>query len=139
MLRPVTITVALCLLMLYGACMLNSCGGYIATVKRAEATRDEDCTRTPTRTIILGKEFPPSATIDLVYDQHDLKTTQYEFIGEVTVMYTLIWWAECAERHIVEQAQKRGANAVIIGHSQVVGDDNSYYGLSLTGRLIRYK
>lgn len=139
MLRPVTKTVALCLLMLYGVCMLNSCGGAITTVKRAEATRIEDCTILPSRTIVLGKEFPMTASIDVVYDQHDLKNVQYEFIGEVTVIYVSVWWANCAERHVVEQSQRRGANTVIIGDARIVGYDNGSDGFSLTGRLIRYK
>lgn len=72
-------------------------------------------------------------------DQHDLKNVQYEFIGEVTVIYVSVWWANCAERHVVEQSQRRGANAVIIGDARIVGYDNGSDGFSLTDRLIRYK
>lgn len=139
MVRPMIKTVLPCLLTLCVVCMVNSCGGTITTVKRAEATRVEDCTILPSRTIALGKEFPVTATIDIVYDQHDLKSTQYEFIGEVTVIYASVWWANCAERHVVEQSQRRGANAVIIGDARIVGYDNGSDGFSLTGRLVRYK
>ncbi|MBL7991360.1 MAG: hypothetical protein JNN25_07975 [Candidatus Kapabacteria bacterium] len=110
-----------------------------STIKRAEETRAADCAIKPTRIIVIGKEFAPTAIVDIVYDQHDIKAPQYEFTGEVTVTYNSIWSVDCAERHIMEYAQKRGANAVIIGNSHIVGSDNSSDGFFLTGRLIRYK
>lgn len=123
--------------------VLSACSGNTTTtIKRAVEARAEDCTISPERTVILGNSFPTTATIEIVYDQHDLKSTQYEFSGEVSVMYreVLSVPAACAERQIAELAKKRGANAVIVGKSTFLGNDSSLnYGFSLTGRLIRYK
>jgi hypothetical protein len=111
----------------------------ISHIKRAETLKEADCLQdVPLRMFIVGKEFAATTAVDVFYDQHDISEQQYEFFGEIIVMYSAQAGTGepiCAERYLVEQAKRRGANAVIIRSAGFT----DFVQFSLTGRLVRYK
>lgn len=67
----------------------------------------------------IGKSFPPSRTIDVVYAQRDIKVEKYEFMGEILLEVNNTFITPEMEARLVEEARERGANAVIIGNIDI--------------------
>jgi uncharacterized protein YbjQ (UPF0145 family) len=101
----------------------------------------------------IGKDFPPSRTIDVVYAQRDIKAAKYEFMGEILLEANNTFITREMEAQLIEEARERGANAVIIGNLDVRyfnGDGVIYSGAGTTisteqvgvrllrGYLVRY-
>jgi hypothetical protein len=91
-----------------------------------------------TRMIYAGRFYPPSMRVSVVYDERDLKTTRYEFIGEIAWASTLFRTDEynLLEQELIAEAQSRGADAIIV--SIVPFIDSSSVRHTLRVRLVKY-
>jgi hypothetical protein len=67
----------------------------------------------------IGKDYPPSQTIDVVYAQRDIKAAKYEFMGEILLEANNSFITSEMEARLIEEARQRGANAVIIGNLDI--------------------
>jgi hypothetical protein len=90
------------------------------------------------RMIYAGRFYPPSMRVSVVYDERDLKTTRYEFIGEIAWTSTLFKTDEynLLEQELIAEAQSRGADAMIV--SIVPFMDSSSVRHTLRVRLVKY-
>jgi hypothetical protein len=90
------------------------------------------------RMIYAGRFYPPSMRVSVVYDERDLKTTRYEFIGEIAWGSTLFKTEEynLLEQELIAEAQSRGADAIIV--SIVPFIDSSVVRHTLRVRLVKY-
>lgn len=82
----------------------------------------------------IGKMYPPTSTIDVVYAQRDLKAQKYEFIGEILMEVNNSYITPEMEAKLAEEARERGANAVIIGNLDIryfQSDAQAFTGIGL--------
>lgn len=63
----------------------------------------------------IGRMFPSTPTIDVVFAERDLKAPRYEFMGEILLETTEEVVTQEMERQLIYEARLRGANAVILG------------------------
>jgi hypothetical protein len=91
------------------------------------------------RMIYVGKFFPPSMRVSVVYDERDLKTTRYEFIGEIAWNSTLFKTDEynLLEQELIAEAQARGADAMIVNIVPLIVD-SSFVRHTVRVRLVKY-
>ncbi len=70
-----------CALMILCFAMLTACTATnIMKIQPTEKLKEADCVnKVPFRLLVIGKEFPPTATIDVFYDSHEITAAQYEF------------------------------------------------------------
>ncbi len=91
-----------------------------------------------TRMFYVGKFFPPSLRVDIVYDERDLRTNRFEYMGELAWTSVLVQRDDYAllEKELADEARFRGADAMII--SVVPLYDSSVVRHSLRVRLVKY-
>jgi hypothetical protein len=86
----------------------------------------------------VGRFYPPSYNLDVVYDERDLKTTRVEFIGEIAwggILFQRDGYA-LLERELIDEAKSRGADAMIV--SVIYLHDSSFVRHSVRVRLVKY-
>lgn len=90
------------------------------------------------RMFYVGKFFPPSTRVDVVYDERDLRTNRFEYIGELAWTGVLVQRDDYAllEKELADEARFRGADALIV--SVVPLYDSSVVRHSLRVRLVKY-
>lgn len=90
------------------------------------------------RMFYVGKFYPPSLRLDVVFDERDLKTTRFEFMGEIAWTSYLVQKEDYAllEKELMEEALQRGADAMIV--SVIPINDSSYVRHTLRIRLVKY-
>lgn len=67
----------------------------------------------------IGRMYPPSPTIDVVYAEKDVKSARYEFMGEILLETTESVITPEMEQQLIYEARLRGANAVILSEMDV--------------------
>jgi hypothetical protein len=77
--------------------------------------------------------------VSVVYDERDLKTTRYEFIGEIAWNSTLFKTDEynLLEQELIAEAQARGADAMIVNIVPLIVD-SSFVRHTVRVRLVKY-
>lgn len=63
----------------------------------------------------IGRMYPPSPSIDVVFAERDVKAQRYEFMGEILLETTEEVITQAMEGQLIYEARLRGANAVIMG------------------------
>ncbi|MCS6809440.1 MAG: hypothetical protein RML40_11610 [Bacteroidota bacterium] len=63
----------------------------------------------------IGRMYPPSLSVDVLYAEKDVKATRYEFMGEILLETTEPVITPFMEQQLIYEARLRGANAVILG------------------------
>lgn len=86
----------------------------------------------------VGKFYPPSQAVDVIFDERDVKTLRYEFIGELAWTSYLYQQDQYSllEKDLKEEAQSRGADAMIV--TVVPMFDSSIVRHTVRVRLIKY-
>jgi hypothetical protein len=86
----------------------------------------------------LGDSYPPKPNIDVFYDEADV-TREYEVIGRMANSADSFIEVDLLKNGMVEEARKRGADAIIFLDMEMVGNTEDDDVVGIKSIAVRYK